>query len=133
MLRHVPFLGRSAAVMRNDQLTLLQELVGYANTFTQQAAGISAQIKNQTLKIAKFIESLADFFLRGLVKPGDVQVSNAGISSRIRVNSIGFSTPSREMLMCTVVPLGPLSKSATSPVLMFSVDFPSTAIITSPG
>ena len=40
--------------MRNDKLTLLQELVGDAHAFTQQAAGITPQIENQSLQIAKF-------------------------------------------------------------------------------
>ncbi len=34
----------------NDQLTLVQELVGDAHAFTQQAAGILAQVKNQSLQ-----------------------------------------------------------------------------------
>src|SRR5258708_3774799 len=76
VLRHIPLLSRSSAMMRNDQLPLLQELIGYSNSFAQQAAWIAAQIKNQPLQIAELVESLADFFLRGLVKSSNVQISN---------------------------------------------------------
>src|ERR1700733_7147091 len=77
VLRYVTLLCRSAAVMRNDELVFLQELVGHTHAFAQQAAGIAAQIKNQTLEIAKLIESLRDFLFRGLVEPGHVQVADA--------------------------------------------------------
>ncbi len=56
-----------------------------------------------------------------------------GISSRTTVNSSGLSEPSRRIVMWTVVPLGPFSRSATSPVLMLSVGLPSTAAMMSPG
>ena len=53
--------------MRDDELALLEELVGYAYPFAQQAAGISAQIKNQTLQIAEGIERFGDFMLGGFL------------------------------------------------------------------
>src|SRR5579864_5099018 len=40
MLRDVALLGRGATVMRNDELSLLQELVSDANAFAEQAARI---------------------------------------------------------------------------------------------
>ncbi len=42
--------------MGNDQLSLVQELVGHAHAFVQQAAGILPQIENQSLEIAHLIE-----------------------------------------------------------------------------
>src|SRR5580704_7417890 len=46
--RGVALLGRVAAVMGNNQLTFAQELVGDADTFAEQAAGILTEIENQT-------------------------------------------------------------------------------------
>src|ERR1700691_2772471 len=57
VLRYVTLFRGSATVMRNDELVFLQELVGHAHTFAQQAAGITAQIKNQTLEFAELIQS----------------------------------------------------------------------------
>src|ERR1051326_5555945 len=56
-----------------------------------------------------------------------------GISSRTTVKTMGLGVSSRNMVMWTVVPLGPLSRSATSSVFRLSVGLPSTAMITSPG
>ena len=50
---------RGAAVVRNDQLALLQELVGHADAFAEQAAGILPQIEDQALQIAHLVERLA--------------------------------------------------------------------------
>ena len=44
---------RSAPVMRNDQLILVQEHVGNRHGFIQQAAGIAAQIENQSLEVGR--------------------------------------------------------------------------------
>ena len=68
VLRDVALLRRGAAVMRNDELSLLQELVGHANAFAQQSAGIAAQIENQSLQIAELIERFGNFMLGGLVE-----------------------------------------------------------------
>ncbi len=50
-------------MMRNNDLSLLQEFVGNANPLAQQAAGISAQIENQPLEITEFIEGLLRLLL----------------------------------------------------------------------
>ncbi len=43
-------------MVRDDELSLLQELVGHAYAFTEQSAGILAKIEDQTLEIAHLIE-----------------------------------------------------------------------------
>src|SRR5579863_6632804 len=88
MLRHVTLLGGGASVMRNNYLTLFQELVGNANAFTQQAAGVATQVKNQTFQIAHFIERLRDFFFRSLVEAGHVQVADAGTNQKMHVYAV---------------------------------------------
>ena len=53
VLSYIALLGRGAAVVRDDELSLLQEFVGYSDPFAQQAARIPAQIEDQTFQIAK--------------------------------------------------------------------------------
>ena len=88
MLRHVTLLGGSAPMMRDDELTFLQELVGYANAFAQQSAGISPQIQNQPFEIAKLVQRLGNLFFRRLVEAGDVQVSNARPDQEMNVHAV---------------------------------------------
>ena len=61
----------------NDHLSLAQELVGYAHAFAQQAAGILAQVENQSLEVAHLIQRVRNFMLGGLVEAGDVHVADA--------------------------------------------------------
>jgi hypothetical protein len=56
-----------------------------------------------------------------------------GISSRIKSNTSGLAWPSRIMLTCTCVPLGPFSALATWSEVMPSALLPSTAAMMSPG
>src|SRR5579863_5165403 len=58
VLCDITFFCRRAAVVRNDDLTLLQELVSHAYAFAQQPARIASQIDDQTLKITKLVQSL---------------------------------------------------------------------------
>ena len=88
MLRHVTFLRRCAPVMRNDELVFLQELVGYAHAFAEQAAGIAPQIENQTLEIAKLIQSSRNFFFRGLVESVHVHVADSRPDQEMYVHAV---------------------------------------------
>ena len=63
--------------MRNDQLSLTQELVSNADAFVEQAAGILPQIEDQSLQVAHLIERVGNFVLRGFVEAGDVHVADA--------------------------------------------------------
>jgi len=49
--------------VRDDQLALLEEFVGNAYAFTQQASRILPQIEDQTFQIAHLIERFSDFML----------------------------------------------------------------------
>src|SRR5258708_32404597 len=72
----------------NDELVLLQELIGYAHAFTEQSAGITPQIKNQTLQIAKLVQSFRDFLFRGLVEASYVQVADARPDQEMHVYAV---------------------------------------------
>ena len=71
-------------MVRNDQLALLQELVGDANAFAEQSAGILAQIEHQALQISKLVERFGHFMLGGFLEAGDVEVADAGLDQEVR-------------------------------------------------
>src|SRR5580692_9088139 len=71
MLRDVAFLGRGATVVRDDELSLLQELVGDADALTEQTARIAAQVEDESLEVAEGIERVGNFVFGGLVEAVD--------------------------------------------------------------
>src|SRR5579864_5022700 len=99
MLRHVSLLSGSAPVVRNDQLSLLQELVCHAHAFTQQTAGIGAQVKDQALEIAKRIERIGNFMFGGLIETVDVHVSHAWLNQEMNIDTVArnFVADKREL------------------------------------
>ena len=48
----VDLVGEGAAALGDDDLSLLQELVGHVDGFVEQAAGIAAEIDDQAVQIA---------------------------------------------------------------------------------
>ena len=75
--------------MRNDELSLLQKLVGHADAFTQQSAGILAQIEDQTLQMSPNSSSAsANFMFGGLLEAGDVHVADAGLDQEMNVDAV---------------------------------------------
>src|SRR5579871_4984307 len=77
--------------MGNDQLSFLQELVGDADALAEQSTGITAQIENQALQIAKLIERLRDFVLRGLIESVDAHVADAGTNQEVNVDTVAWN------------------------------------------
>src|SRR6202167_3978998 len=88
MLRHITHFRRSTAMMGNNELILLEELVGYAHAFAQQATGISPQIQYQTFQVAELIQSLGNFFFRSLVESSHVQVTDARTDQEVNVDAV---------------------------------------------
>src|SRR5437016_11982938 len=75
-------------MVRDDYLALLQELVGHSHAFVEQSSGIAAKIEDQALHIAKMLQRLLDFVLRGLVETADMHVSDAGLNFKLEVHGI---------------------------------------------
>src|SRR5215469_1010988 len=87
----VDLFGRVASVMRDDDLSLVQELVGYANAFAQQTTGVLTQIQHQALEFAfilEFLQSLRDFVLGSLGESVDVHVSDAGTDLKCQIYAV---------------------------------------------
>ena len=53
MNRRIAAFGRRAAVMRNDELTALEEHVGHGDRFVEQTAGVAPQVNDQAVKIGR--------------------------------------------------------------------------------
>src|SRR5579859_2568647 len=85
--------------MRDDELTLLEELVGHANALAEQSAGIAAQVEDESLEIAELIERIGNFMLRGFVETVDVHVSNTGLDEEVNVDAVtrNFVAHEREL------------------------------------
>ena len=81
MLRHITLLGRCAAVVRDDDLSLLKEFVSYAHAFAEQPAGIAAEIENQALNVVftELAELFFEFFAGVFAKLSHVDVGDAGL------------------------------------------------------
>src|SRR5208283_4191488 len=86
--RYVALFGGRAAVVGNDQLSLLEKFVGYADALAEQASGILAQIEDQAFQIAHLVERIGYFMLGGFLETGDVQVSDAGLDHEMEVDAI---------------------------------------------
>src|SRR5947207_1976967 len=74
--------------MGDDDLSLLQELVRYSNTFAQQPTGVATQIENQSFEIAELVERVGNFMFRGLVESVDVHIPHAGPDQEVDVDAV---------------------------------------------
>ena len=86
----VAALGRSAPVMGNDQLILVEEHVGNGHGFIQQAARISAQVENDAVELGgvQIFQRRGQFGIGGLVKSGKLDVADAGLDFKIEVDGM---------------------------------------------
>src|SRR4051812_10721189 len=78
-------------MMRNDQLSTLQELVGYSHAFAQQPARVLPQVKNQAFDIAHLFERLRDFMLGGFLESGNVHVADTRLDHEMEVYAIAWN------------------------------------------
>ena len=88
VLRNVALLGGGASVVRDDDLSLLQELIGNTNTFAEQAAGIATQVEDQTFQIAERIQSVRNFTLCRFVEAVDVHVADAWLDQEVHIYAV---------------------------------------------
>jgi hypothetical protein len=108
-------------------------VVADLNRLAEQAAGVVAQVEDQAVQIAEAVDGLNHFLRRGLLELLQVDVADAGANLIFKVHGgVGnlvahqrehqrLGLPSRVMLTCTGVPLGPLSVLATTSEVMPSV------------
>ena len=144
----IDLVGEGAAALRDDDLALLQELVGHVDGFVEEAAGVAAEIEDEAVEIARteVVERVADFVAGGLDKAGDVDVADAGTDQEGEIDggtrNLVADEVEDEGLGCAFAAHGdgdvgaawaPLSSEATAAESMPSVDLPSMERITSPG
>jgi len=82
----IDLVGEGAAALRDDDLTLLQELVGHIDGFVQEAAGVAAEVKHETVDVTELVERVADFVAGGFDEARDVNVADAGAKQEGEVN-----------------------------------------------
>ena len=77
----VDLVGEGAAVLRDDDLALLEELVAHVDGFVEQAAGVAAEVDDEAVEVVglELVERVADFAAGGLHEAGDVDVADAGL------------------------------------------------------
>ena len=74
----VDLVREGAAALRDDDLALLEELVGDVDGFVEQTAGVAAEVEDQAVEVAEVVERVAYFAAGGLHEAGDVDVADAG-------------------------------------------------------
>ncbi len=70
-----------ATALADDDLALLEELVGHVDGFGQQAAGVAAEVEDEALHVVVFIygiDGVADFVAGSFDEAGDADVADAG-------------------------------------------------------
>ena len=75
-------------MVRDDQLAFLQELVGHAYAFAQQAARILPEVQNQAFEVAHLIERFTYFVLSRFLEAGDVHVAYARPDHEMEINAV---------------------------------------------
>src|SRR5215472_9545958 len=74
--------------MRDDDLSLLQELVRDSYAFIQQPARVLAKIENQSLDVSQLLQRVRNFLLGGFVEAADVDVSDAGANLEMKIHAV---------------------------------------------
>src|SRR6185369_3157595 len=75
-------------MVRNNQLSLVQELVRHTHAFVEQTARILPQIKNQSLQVTHLVERVRNFVFGSLVKARHVHVTDSRFDQEMQVNAV---------------------------------------------
>ncbi len=86
MRRGVVLIGVGAAALRNDGLALGEQVVANIDGLAQQAAGILAQIENQTLEVAEAIDGVFHLLAGGLLELREMDVADAGTNLEFQID-----------------------------------------------
>src|SRR5437016_5026719 len=74
--------------MGDDDLSFLEELVCYADSFIQQATRIPAQIEHHALEFAELLQGIFYFLFGGFIERADVHVAYAWPDQELEVNTV---------------------------------------------
>src|SRR5882762_9191261 len=71
--------GGGAAMVRDDQLILVEEHIADGYCFVEQAAGVAAHVENQAIEgwRIKLLQGVGNFAIGGFVKAGKANVTDA--------------------------------------------------------
>ena len=87
----VDLVGEGAAALGDDDLALLEKLVGDIDGLVEQAAGVVAQIEDEAVQGAgglEVVERVAHLAAGGLHEVGDVDVADAGLEQEGDIDGV---------------------------------------------
>src|SRR6185437_15909755 len=89
----IDLLRRVSPVMRDDHLTLVQELVGHVYAFIQQAARVLAEVEDQPFQSplgVELVQGFRDFMPGGFGEAVYVHVADAGANFEFQIDAVAF-------------------------------------------
>src|SRR5215469_5590643 len=78
-------------MVRDDNLSFFQKLIGYPDAFAEKPTGILAEVKNQALHLAlglKLLKRLGDLMFRSLLKSGNVDITDSWPDHEVYVHAV---------------------------------------------
>ena len=87
----VDLIGEGPALLRDDDLTALEELVAHVDGFVEEAARISAEVEDEALQrcsLLELVEGVADFAAGGFHELGDMHVADAGLDQEGEIDGV---------------------------------------------
>ena len=86
MRGRVHLVGISASALRNDRLPLGQQVVANLDRLTEQPAGITTQVKDQSLQVREVVDRFIHFPGRCLLELGEVNVADSGTNLVLQIH-----------------------------------------------
>ena len=84
--RHVVLIGVGAAALGDNGLALGEQVIADIDRLAQEAAGILAQIENQSLQIAEAIDGVFHLLAGGLLELRQMDVADAGTDLEFQID-----------------------------------------------
>jgi len=96
----VDLVGEGAAALGDDDLALLEELVGDIDGLVEQAAGVVAEIDDEAVQGAgglEVVQGVAHLAAGGLHEVGDVDVADAGLEQEGEIDGVAGNLVAHEV------------------------------------
>src|SRR5258708_7599248 len=88
--RVVAAIGGSAAMVRNDELILVEKHIANGHGFIEKAAGIPAHVENQAVerRSVELLQRVSDFMVSSFVKPGEADIADTGFEQKRDIHGV---------------------------------------------
>ena len=81
-------------MVRNDELSFVQELVSDTHPFVEQSTWILPKIEDQAFQVGllrKSVERILNFFFGGFVEAGNMHVADAGSNQEMQIHAVTWN------------------------------------------